>query len=271
MNIIKQTILLLAISFFISPITACAKEERNDGPKPKPELIRLSKIDTILNQLDKNVASLKTYKVKIEYLFTQDPELFDSTTFQKGRLYFKNDEKQSRLRINFETRKEDDDKQQKYKQHYIFDGVWLTEIDYPLKQIEYRQLTEANSPADVFELVSSNFPLVGFTDSNELKADFDISYVEPNSTGDEKFEHLKLKVTADSKFKDDYTEIDFWIDKKIGLPVRFVAISTENDIFDVKLKSPSVNKKLSDKIFEVKIDKDFTINKVPLKKQDEKK
>ena len=133
MNIIKQTILLLAISFFISPITACAKEKRSD--KPKPKLIQLSKVDTILHQLDKNVASLKTYKVKIEYLFTQDPELFDSITFQKGVLYFKNDEKQSRLRINFETRKEDDEKQQRTHWFRIVAFQRLAEIiaEYCLK------------------------------------------------------------------------------------------------------------------------------------------
>ena len=261
----KHTLLILT-AIFLLPIAACGESQRNNKPQPQPKLTQLSKVDTVLNQLDENVAKLKTYKVKIEYLFTQDPEIWDATTFKKGHLYFKDNADRSMLRINFETKKEDDEKQQKYREHYIFDGVWLTEIDYQLKQVEYRQLEEVNEPADVFKRLSSNFPLIGFTDSNELKNDFDISYIEPNSSDDEKFEHLKLKVSTDSKFKDDYTEIDFWIDKKTGLPTRFIAISTENDIYDVKLKSPSINKKLSDNIFKAKFDKDFTINKTPLKK-----
>ncbi|GAH84901.1 unnamed protein product, partial [marine sediment metagenome] len=65
-----------------------------------------------------------------------------------------------------------------------------------------------------------------------------------------------------------YTHIDFWIDKKLGLPAKIVAASTEQDIYQIKLLKPKVNKKLDKKVFDFKIPRGFGKPEIiPLKKK----
>ena len=157
-----------------------------------------------------------------------------------------------------------DEKEQKYVEQYIFDGVWLTHIDYQIKQVKLYQQAEPNEPVDAFELASQNFPIIGFSKVEDLKKEFEIKLVEQQEGEPENFIQLHLKVKPDSIYKDDYTSIDFWIDKKLNLPARIVAVSTEEDIYQIKFLKAKVNKKLNKKVFELKIPKGFTVEKTPL-------
>ena len=66
-----------------------------------------------------------------------------------------------------------------------------------------------------------------------------------------------------------------WIDAKLYLPVKLVAVSTEpaeveeeeKDVRQIILFKPKVNKEIDKKIFEVKVPKGFGVEKVPLKKK----
>jgi len=77
---------------------------------------------------------------------------------------------------------------------------------------------------------------------------------------------LNLKVKSDSIYKDDYVSIDFWIDKKLGLPARINAVSTEQDIYQIKLLKPKVNKQMEQSIFDFNVPKGFGKEIIPLKK-----
>ncbi|MDH4240890.1 MAG: hypothetical protein OEW48_15135, partial [Phycisphaerae bacterium] len=79
------------------------------------------------------------------------------------------------------------------------------------------------------------------------------------------------KVKPESEYKDKYTSIDFWIDKKLYLPARINAVSTEEDIYQIRLVKPKVNKKLDTKIFDFEIPNGFGKEIIPLKKKDESK
>ena len=236
-----------------------------------------------MKQLKKQTKELNSYHGRIEHLFSQ-PKLFDSKALKKGDLYYEKSNGKSKLRINFETLKQDDEKEQKYPEHFIFDGIWLTRIDYQVKKTERRQLTEPNKPADPFELASREFPIIGFTKIEELKKQFEINLVQPVQTltssadstqaeGYEKDEpktsfHLHLKIKPDSIYKDDYTSIDFWVDKKSDLPVKIIAITTEDDIYEIKFLKPAVNKKIDEKIFKFDIPQNFTMEIIPLKSKE---
>jgi len=227
-------------------------------------------VEKILKQLKQKTEELKSYQCRIEYEVNQP--LFESKTLRKGVLYYAESGKKSNLRINFGTLKQDDEKEQKYIEQYSFDGVWLTRIDYQVKTVEYRQLVDvneidANEPADAFELVSRNFPMVGFSKAEDLKKEFEIKLVEQQKKKEQDYIWLNLKVKPDSIYEDDYTSVDFWIDKKLYLPARIAAVSTEQDIYEVRFIKPKVNKKIDRKVFEIKIPKGFTVGKIPLKKK----
>ena len=165
------------------------------------------------------------------------------------------------------TKEQDDEKEQKYREEFIFDGIWLTHINYQIKQVRVHQLAEPNEPVDAFELASKNLPIVGFSKVEDLKKQFEIQLVEQQGGEQEKFIRLHLKVKPDSKYKDKYTSIDFWIDKKLGLPTKINAVSTEEDIYQIRLVKPKVNEKIDFSIFDFKVPNDFDKEVIPLKKQ----
>jgi outer membrane lipoprotein-sorting protein len=172
------------------------------------------------------------------------------------------------LRMDFQTLKQDEEQEQKYIEQYIFDGIWLTHIDYQIKEVKRYQKAEPNEPVDAFELVGKNFPIIGFSKVEDLKKEFEIGLVEQQGVEAKNFIQLHLKVKAGSVYKDDYTSIDFWIDKKLYLPAKIVAVSTEEDVYEIKFLQPAINKKIDKKVFELEIPKGFAIEIIPLKRKD---
>ena len=247
----------------------------------QPEKVKPDPVEAVLKQLNQKTAKLKSYEGRIEYEVNQP--LFETKTLRKGVLYYARfDNKKTKLRINFQTLKQDDEKEQKYIEQFIFDGVWLTQLDYQIKTVRCHQLAEPNKPVDAFELASKNLPIIGFAKIKDLKKQFEIKLIEPQKehttvipakAGIQQFVHLHLKVKPDSVYKDDYTHIDFWIDKKLGLPTKVVAVSTEpeppfGDITEIKFLKPKVNKKLDKKVFDFKIPRGFGKPEIiPLKKK----
>jgi outer membrane lipoprotein-sorting protein len=269
-----------------------ARPDLQGCKKAKPD-----PVDKVLKQLREKTAELKSYQCLVEYEVNQPT--FESRILRKGVLYYKKAGKDSALRINFATFKQDDEKEEKYIDQYIingnwltkidykFEGIWLTHIDHQLKNVQCHQLAEpndpnepadANKPTDPFDLVTQNFPIVGFTKVEDLRKEFEIKLVVHEQTESLPYIHLHLKVKPDSVYKDDYTTIDFWIDKKLGLPARIVAVKTtddanlQGDILQIKFIKPKINKKIDKKVFGVKIPKGFGKPELfPLKKAEKNK
>ncbi len=256
---------IIAKSLFILLIVVsacwagCSAKTTSVEPKEK----QANPVDVVLNQLSRRTKQLKFYEARVEYKVIQP--VFESTTLRKGALYYAKSGRKSKLRADFKTLKQDDEKEQIYREEFIFDGVWLTRINYRIKQVTMHQLAEPNKPVDAFELAGRNLPIVGFAKIEDLKKQFDIKLVQQDGEQAEDI-HLNLKVKSDSIYKDDYVSIDFWIDKKLGLPARINAVSTEQDIYLIKLLKPKVNKQMEQSIFDFKVPKGFGKEIIPLKK-----
>ena len=226
-------------------------------------------VENALTELTQKTEQLESYQARIEHLVKQPlaPEI-ESVTLRKGTFYYQKFGRTSRLRINFETLKQDDEKEQEYTEQFVFDGVWLSKIDYQLEQVTRKQLARPNEPMDALELAKRTFPIVGFSKIEQLKKEFEITLVEQKKPGRQAPVQLHLKVKPDSVYKDDYTTIDFRVDEDSGLPAKIVAVTTEDDIYEVKLLEPRVNKRIDKKVFDLKIPKGFTIEEIPLKEKE---
>lgn len=220
-------------------------------------------LDTVLKNLQERATELRSYQANVDYVFKQP--VLESQQRRTGVLYYaKSDQdKKSDLRIDFRTLQQDEEKEQKYVQQYLFNGVWLLEVDYQLKTATNRQMAEPDKPLDAFSLASKQLPVLGFSKIEDLRKQFEISLVpEPNQTTPR--QHLLLKVKPDSVYKDDYTTIDLWIDAKVGLPVQVKAVTPEEDVYDIKLTDPKVNAPLDPKLFQVDIPRSFSMERIPL-------
>ena len=102
-----------------------------------------------------------------------------------------------------------------------------------------------------------------------MEKDFEIKLAQQPKDDQNLFTKLYLKVKKGSVYKDDYTSMEFWIDKKSNLPARILAVTTEDDIYRIELTRAKVNKGIDKKIFEIKIPDSFAREEMNLK-QDSK-
>jgi outer membrane lipoprotein-sorting protein len=224
-----------------------------------------NELDRVLKNLQDRAAELKSYQVNMDYVFKQP--LLESQQRRTGVLYYAKFDDKSYLRIDFQTLQQDEEKEQIYKQVYLFDGVWLWEIDHQLKTVTHRQLAEPNKPLDAFSLASKHVPVLGFSKVEDLRKQFDVELVRDPQPQPAPRQHLHLKVKPDSVYKDDYVTIDFWIDGKIGLPSQVQAVTPEEDVYVIKLTDPKVNTGLGRKLFQVDIPRGFSREDIPLNKK----
>ena len=245
----KIAVIMAAVAG-ICGLASCAEQTASDA----------NYVSNVLDALRQKTAQLKSYQCEVDYLFSQP--VLESKTLRTGNLYYARRDNNSKLRINFDTLTQEDGPKQNYKECYIFDGQWLTHIDYQIKQVQKRQLAEANEQIDAFELAKRNFPLIGFDRAEDLKKEFDVNLVdEPNG-----LIHLHLTVKPDSQYKDDYKSVEVWIDKGLMLPAKISAVSTQGDIYEFSFIRPKVNEKNNEKVFEFTIPEDFGKSEIiPLK------
>ena len=248
-----------------SPKTVCPKAGR-DRPQDK-QAAEENPLDKILTKLHGRTAELTSYQAGIKYLLIRDPVMLDSRTLRKGRLYYLKDKERSNLRINFEMFKQDDEEEQKQRKEFIFDGVWLVNIDYQFERIDYTQLAPKKKPEDVFELLGRNFPIIGFSKTWKLPEQFEITLIEAQPRDPNNLIHLHLEAKKGIKYKNDYKMVDFWIDNATFLPARIVAEANEGDIYDIQFLESKVNKKLKKCIFKVETPEHFSKNVKPLSKR----
>jgi outer membrane lipoprotein-sorting protein len=268
----KKTITKISV-ILLSMIISCQASQPGKSPPDtkstgtqQPQKQQIDPVESVLKQLSKKTSELKTYEGQVEYKYIQP--LLESEALRKGVLYYAKFDDKSLLRINFETLKQEDEEEQKYAEHYIFDGKWLTQVNYQIKSVKRYELAEPNKTLDAFDLASRNIPIIGFGKTEDLKKQFEIKLVKREKNEPNDSVRLHLKVKPDSIYKDDYIWLDFWIDKKSGLPARVVALSAEEDIYEIKLLKPKVNKEMDTKVFELKVPKDFGEPEiVPLKKK----
>ena len=174
-------------------------------------------------------------------------------------LYYRKDADRSQLRIRFDDIKQEDFPPEKRREEYLFDGVWLTRIDFKLEQIERIQQAPEDKPIGVFELISYNFPLIGFANIDLLSKDFDIEMPEKTNDPNESI-HLLLSVKKGSKYEKEYQKIDFRVDRNSFMPEQIVAYAAQGDVYDIKFSDFQINKKLKNAVFTVETPSDFRKN-----------
>ena len=258
----SRTVTVFLVAMFVTAAGCTARAVEPSCPNSPPA----EPVENVLSQLRQRTQQLESYQARLEYLFVQ-PEPFDSTRLMKGVMYYQKAQNKSNLRINFESLKQDDEKTQKHNEQFIFDGIWLTQIDYQTRHVNQVQQAEPNEPVNALELARRNFPIIGFTKVEQLKKEFEIELVDDDAGEADRTIHLHLKVRPRSIYKDDYSAVDVWIDKESGLPAKIVAVNTENDIYEIKLLKPRVNKKIDNKVFDFKIPDGFTVEKKTLVKK----
>ncbi|HEX42893.1 MAG TPA: hypothetical protein ENN81_12675 [Phycisphaerales bacterium] len=262
-----KTTTVFMMGILLGTVGYCLAQESQVCPEQTaPEKVALDPVDDVLAQLQAKTSKLTSYEAGIIYRFKQP--LLESESLRRGVLHYAKYDQRTFLRIDFQTLKQDQEPEQRYRELYIFDGVWLTVLNYQVKSAKRHQLAEEDKPADAFNLASENLPVIGFTRITDLKREFEVRLVEERNPEKSGLIRLHLRTKPQSKYKDDYTSLDFWMDAKDGLPVKIVAFSPEEEVYEIELVEPKINLGVNRRVFEYNIPRDFGRPEiVPLKKQ----
>ncbi|MDH7598986.1 MAG: outer membrane lipoprotein carrier protein LolA [Sedimentisphaerales bacterium] len=214
--------------------------------QPRPQ-----SVEEVIGLVQTAGKALNTYQARLEYILEQP--LLDSRTVRTGVIYYMRSAGTSRLRVSFQTLKQDDQQAQPCVEEFLFDGVWLTHIDYQVKSVTKRQMTEPNRPRDAFDLASQEFPVIGFSDVNELLAGFESRLIHIDAN-DQAIRSCQLEFVAKpgSRYAQRYRKIVFTIDAGTWLPSHVHAISAEGDIYLVNFTQAKVNASLNPSLFDVR-------------------
>jgi outer membrane lipoprotein-sorting protein len=258
--------LVLAFAFMAGQCSGVSEPNRPAAGSPTtvpvPAPADVNSVRIVLDKLQEQVSNLKSYQCKIDYVFSQP--VFQSTERRKGTLQYARMDGRSYLYIDFTTLQYDQNPEQKKREQYLFDGVWLTYIDHESRNVQRRQVSEPNAPADAFALASKRVPIMGFAKVEDLEKQFDIERVP--LAADASIYKLHMKVKPDSVYKDDYTTMDVEVDKKQGLPSKIRAVTPDKDVYEISLTESKVNETIPRSTFEIGYPKDFSVETVPLEK-----
>ena len=254
-------------SFALATVSSCTKSEKrpSDPPATKKQPLDLNagEIEEILLKMNNATNNLKSCQANLSYLFIQDPDLLDSKTLQNGVLYYQKNNNRSQLRIRFDDIKQEDFDPENRREEFLFDGVWLSRIDFKLKQIDRYQKAPKDNPIGVFDLISHNFPLIGFSKTDQISQDFEVQLPEKTNPSDTSI-RLLLSVKKGSKYEKEYKKIDFRADNKTYMPQQIIAYSSQGDIYNIKFTEFEINKKLKKAVFTIETPSDFRKNIEPL-------
>jgi hypothetical protein len=252
--------ILLAVVLSTTGV-ACASDPNQPAASP-PAAAPLSQLDGILTTLNKNLAALHSCRLDLTWTFTQP--LLETSTVRRGVLYYRKGSDRSQLRIHFDSFQQDKEKPQSMREEIIFDGVWLTRIDYQLKEIKRDQLARDDKPIQAFQLLTGRIPLIGFGSVEDLKKQFDITLVEPNTPVSGRLVHLLLKTRPNSDYRNDYRTIDIFTEPSAAMPDRIRAVTPDDDISEISLTAAGPQD-VPDLIFAFERPRSFTIISKPLK------
>jgi len=252
-----MTIIVVILSCLISAGRSGAQESPSKPAAPEQMIPPVcADVEAVLQKIQEAAKELRAYQCRIDYVLRQP--LLESKTRRTGRVDYLRKPTGSHLRVSFETLQQDDQGPQPYIEQFLFDGVWLTHVDYQVKAVKKRQMADPNKPMDAFDLAGKGLPIVGFSGINELRRDFDIQVVQ-NRAGQpaDKIISLSLKARPGSHYGQDYRTIVFAVDKSVWLPAKVEAESTEGDIYDISFVRAKVNPPIEDVVFDLKIPKEF--------------
>ncbi|MFI4912480.1 MAG: outer membrane lipoprotein carrier protein LolA [Sedimentisphaeraceae bacterium JB056] len=248
----RERLLVICIVFFATACVfakeACCKE---------------MSVERLMEKIAEKGSELESFSANIMYSLTEDPEIFETTTIYTGTFNYLKTEQRQYAMIDFITRQEDELPVEDYHQRYVFDGVWLTRIDYQLKQVNKDQLVPEDEPEDVFKLIGEDFPLMGFSGTDRLSDRYDIEFEQSDDS-----RSYELNLTPKEQSDVKYSEIRFVIDSGTLLPRSIKAVSSsDSSICDIQLDGSVINTELNEEIFKVEIPDDFTVSENKLEKK----
>src|SRR5688572_23553537 len=196
-----------------------------------------SSVDRVLDALDRRGRGLKEFVADVA--LKEEDDLGLSST-RKGKVWHQRQgEDDSRIRVVFDTR-EDEENVYDEKLEYMLDDGWLLDRDFKKKIEVRRQVLKPGEKLNLLKLGEGPFPLPIGQDKKEVKRLFDVTKIAPADGDPPASVHLQLKPKKGTEFAKKFDLMDVWVDEKSEFPVR-IDMTTQASFKSTALTNLKVN------------------------------
>lgn len=219
MTQITRFFAVLGLILLLKPLFALAAD-----PAPLPAG---ASIDQVLDVLDQRGKSLHDFTADVQ-LGETDPTIGNTTT-RLGKVWFekKGAQGDASLHLLLDVKiapqgghfiKVPD------KLEYLLDQGWLTDRNYSKKTDTRRQVVKKGDKVNLLKLGEGPFPLPIGQDKTDVHANFDVTMIPPAQDDPPNTIHLQLKPKPGTKLAKRISQLDVWVDRNLGFPIRIDTI-----------------------------------------------
>ena len=258
-HLLPSTIFSVVAALLI--LVSISKADADPNTCSAPEGVDC-RVNALLTEIEKAGSELKSFQAEMKY-DVLDP-LSESQRIRTGQLYYQVKEDVVYARIHFDDLVQldlmDEDsnpKPVKFNEDYYFDGLWVHRSNTQTKTIERWEVSLQRQARQSFRLGQGPFPLPFAITKSDVLEFFTVKIVSDEQDEANKVEkaiHMLLMPKPDTKYAEDYTSIEFWVNESSYFPVKikyeekdyiqtavmWTNIKTDKKIKDSIFKTPSV-------------------------------
>lgn len=220
-------------------------------------------VDAILTRQEKAGDAIKTLQAglrdEIYYIIPDDRQVKLGLIRYQAAAKGKN----ARFMVMFDTLIHEDLKV-KQKEYWCFDGHKLREIRQQTRTAIDREVVAPDEKIDPFKLGEGPIPLPFGQKKADILQNFNVTLIKPEKTDPAGTDHLHLVPKPGTKFTKKYKSLDFWVDRKLNLPIKIAWRDTHSSVVTVDFKDIQINKPLADNQLWVDVPLDYGYQKEKL-------
>jgi len=219
------------------------------------------RVDAILDRLERRGDAIEDLSAKLT--FQRFDELVEERLTRHGELLYRRDEPNARFLVRFDDMVIDR-VIRKQKAWYVFDGRWFVEKQESTKTVVRREVVRPGERINPFKLGQGPFPLPFGQKKADILGRFVVKLVEPIPGDPPESDHLLLVPRTDSDMADRYRKLDFYVARKLELPVRIRLYQKDDKIVTADFANVAVNTGLAAGRFELPVPEGWQLIEEPL-------
>jgi outer membrane lipoprotein-sorting protein len=203
-------------------------------------------LERVLDRLEIRGNNIRTLEAELDYL-KFDP-IMDDRQKNSGVLRYRTETPNPHFFIRFDKRTHNNVVRRE-KEWHVFDGRWYWEVREKTRQIVKREIVPPGEKTDVFSVGKGQFPLPFGQKKAEILKYFDVKLVKEGKGAPPGFkgDHLQLTPRPETNLARDYTTIDFYVDEKLGLPIRVRTTERkQGNELEITFANVEINPKFND-------------------------
>jgi len=230
-----------------------------------------AKLNKLLDRIESTSVKLRSFEA--DMLYIQEQLLQETITRRTGKVYYRVDDDAVRARIayvDFLQRYSDEapPKPQKFDEDIVFDGMWVIHRNARTKNILRKQVSRTPKNVEAFRLGKGEFPLPLAIRKADVLREFDVTWPRPDPNDPEDTDHLLLKPKEKSSYAKKYARIELWIGRKLIVPTQIRFETHNHEITTFTWSKIKLNKRIKDKVFELKGGRGWSEEEQPLREED---